>query len=793
MRLVRPHISTATTVVLLLLLLLSATPPSPASPTTSTPPTTVADDIDYTCDDLPMLPPSTDRCSFVRQHCPSEGKLPLLPLYYCHIRPLGLLPALLLLILSSFLLLVLFKAMGHAADEYFSSILSQISQDCGLPPRLGGVTLLALGNGAADLSSSIAAVRSGNYPLALGALTGGSMFVGCVVAGRIIMMRTNHGSGTANGVRCKAAQIRDVSIQFVAVLMVTGMMVWGRMTYSSVGALLSLYVIYVIIVAVADFTKRAGVEWVDIGRGLRHKVSMKLGGGGDTMATPLLAASTAATTNSNTTNEQQEESIEGEVAVVGTVPTVTLAPSQTLLGVEETATITSRDGSEVELAESPPYEQCSNTNRGGVRGTTTTVPPPTTTTPTTSSSARRAYTAPTSTQSNGLAYEDLVHMSTKEYRQRALADLAASKSFYKRGTTSPPLRNGLDALPILPEDQTILEEEEEERGGYGGGADDASSDSSDEEGHEGREGQRGEEELQERGEYVPPMDSNTTRPQPRQPSLPPLPPLPDKPFVETQIDAIVAVLETSSRPFVIALSSSVPMVESSTYNRQWFITAMGLSPLFICLYAGSFSFSSLVFAGAAGTAAAAMSHVATASLPPDTAPLWTFGTGYPIGAGIVAVYGFGVAAMWIDVFASEIVGILHFFGLLAGVDSAVLGVTVLAWGNSLTDFVANTSMAGKSPGGTSMAMTACFAGPLFNMLVGLGVGFWTFLADNGVSSTPVVFDPLIGLGCLFVMLNCAGLVAVAVTNNQRLPGRFGWVMLGWYGLYLMVVACIVAF
>ncbi len=165
------------------------------------------------CDDLPTLPPTEDRCAFVKAHCNDEGLLPLLSTYFCHLRPHGKILAALSLVCSAALLIVLFKCIGHAADEYFSSILSQISQDMGLPPRLGGVTLLALGNGAPDLSSSIAAVRSGNYPLALGALTGGSMFVGCVVAGRIVTL--------SGGVRSRGAQIRDVLTQFIAVATVT--------------------------------------------------------------------------------------------------------------------------------------------------------------------------------------------------------------------------------------------------------------------------------------------------------------------------------------------------------------------------------------------------------------------------------------------------------------------------------------------------------------------------------------------------------------------------------------------
>ena len=47
----------------------------------------------------------------------------------------------------------------------------------------------------------------------------------------------------------------------------------------------------------------------------------------------------------------------------------------------------------------------------------------------------------------------------------------------------------------------------------------------------------------------------------------------------------------------------------------------------------------------------------------------------------------------------------------------VLGLTVLAWGNSMGDFSTNMAMAKK--GLANMALTACYAGPVFNLLVRL--------------------------------------------------------------------------
>jgi hypothetical protein len=118
---------------------------------------------------------------------------------------------------------------------------------------------------------------------------------------------------------------------------------------------------------------------------------------------------------------------------------------------------------------------------------------------------------------------------------------------------------------------------------------------------------------------------------------------------------------------------------------------------------------------------------------------------------------------------------------------------VLAWGNSLMDYMNNTSMAGKSAGGNSMAMTACYAGPLFNLLIGLGLGFWSLLGERGAASVPVALplNAAVGLGA--IMAVCAAIVAVALANNHWLPQRFGWAMIGWYGVYLTVILLVTVF
>ena len=70
-------------------------------------------------------------------------------------------------------------------------------------------------------------------------------------------------------------------------------------------------------------------------------------------------------------------------------------------------------------------------------------------------------------------------------------------------------------------------------------------------------------------------------------------------------------------------------------------------------------------------------------------------------------------------FANIIVDLLELFALLSGMPVGLLGLTILSWGNSLGDSIASCSISKKGFG--EMALTSCIAGPVFNLMVGLGL------------------------------------------------------------------------
>ncbi|KAH8159433.1 hypothetical protein CIB48_g8819 [Xylaria polymorpha] len=82
--------------------------------------------------------------------------------------------------------------------------------------------------------------------------------------------------------------------------------------------------------------------------------------------------------------------------------------------------------------------------------------------------------------------------------------------------------------------------------------------------------------------------------------------------------------------------------------------------------------------------------------------------------------GFIIAIAWISTVAGEVVGILKAFGVILDISEAILGLTIFAVGNSVGDLVADITVARL--GYPVMALSACFGGPLLNILLGIGLG-----------------------------------------------------------------------
>ncbi|CAO3630283.1 unnamed protein product [Mucor fragilis] len=150
---------------------------------------------------------------------------------------------------------------------------------------------------------------------------------------------------------------------------------------------------------------------------------------------------------------------------------------------------------------------------------------------------------------------------------------------------------------------------------------------------------------------------------------------------------------------------------------------------------------------------------------------------------ILSFVGFFVALNWIFLLANEVVGLLQAIGQIFSISDAIMGLTVFALGNSIGDFVANTAIA--KMGFPTMAISACYAGPLLNMVLGVGISslyqFWKTGASYKLDIAPTIIISSAGL--LTVLMST--LIAVSI-NGYRITKQLGWWMVAVYSVCLAV-------
>ncbi|XP_048527874.1 cation/calcium exchanger 1-like [Triticum urartu] len=234
-------------------------------------------------------------------------------------------------------------------------------------------------------------------------------------------------------------------------------------------------------------------------------------------------------------------------------------------------------------------------------------------------------------------------------------------------------------------------------------------------------------------------------------------------------------------PLYLPRRLTIPDIAGHRWSRPYAITSALLGPLLLAvvtsptsptaLLAGTLTGTLLAIAAAATTDAAAPPHGRYARL------VWLSG-------------GFLMSILWSYLLARELVALLVSTGIIVGVPASVLGVTVLAWGNSLGDMVADVAMATQDgAAGAQTAVAGCYAGPAFNTVVGLGLSMALAAGARYPEPYRIPVDAATYVTVAFLVGGLAWALVVLPARGMRLDVTLG---AGLLAVYLCFIAVRVA-
>lgn len=146
-----------------------------------------------------------------------------------------------------------------------------------------------------------------------------------------------------------------------------------------------------------------------------------------------------------------------------------------------------------------------------------------------------------------------------------------------------------------------------------------------------------------------------------------------------------------------------------------------------------------------------------------------------------------MSIMWTYILAQELVSLLVSLGIILGISPFILGLTVLAWGNSLADLVANLAMARNGgPDGAQVAISGCYAGPILNTVMGLGLSLAFASYSVYPSSYLISTDPSVYQTLGFLIGGLLWALVVLPKNNMRIERSLGVGLLAIYLCFLLL-------
>mmetsp|Transcript_26937 Transcript_26937/g.60923 ORF Transcript_26937/g.60923 Transcript_26937/m.60923 type:complete len:786 (+) Transcript_26937:243-2600(+) len=675
----------------------------------------------FRCDDIFSNTPSKDsgaptkRCQYAKT-CEGEGIL--VPVMFCSNSVLS--PMAWFLLISPIVLLsltLLFRLLGSTAEEYFSPALEYFSFKLGLPPRFAGVSLLALGNGAADVSATMNAISSdveNGYLLSLGALTGAAMFITTVVSGSVIL--------TNGGLKCRGALVRDILALAITVMVVALKLETGKVSQKTESLFIGIYVMFVAIVLVADVYHRAIMvprlqQQADLTEHERQLEAERVATirAGDALNSAASAVGTepkaAGLSHSVGTsaadillNDEDENT-----HVAAPLPKQDDKPSKALNAVLTALSNYNDEEDELEVDMMGATRQTGWGIGSDVEG-------------------KQARDRPVLLRgADGILAK---HQHTRNINDENSGDVEFHSSPY----------HVMEDLDLV--DRVCIESGSRGHSAHNWwGA-----------WHDGKQ----ELAVHFQEYWADIVDDEES----------------------TRLEKILLICEF---PLTIGRKLTVSIPCEGSYCRALVALSFALSPLWMGVYLLNFEinlFQGWPIAFAFYISTSAIIGAFIMRFAPGGEGNMTTMLAVPI-----ALYGFVVAATWIDWIADKLVTLLGFLGIVLRIPNYIMGLTVLAWGNSMADLSANVTLARK--GLANMAITACFAGPVFNILIGLGAGFGVLRSITKTDVNYVHLTPSITTGFVFCFVNC-GLMLVSglAVNRGSIPEGYGYLAMVLYSIYI---------
>jgi sodium/potassium/calcium exchanger 6 len=175
----------------------------------------------------------------------------------------------------------------------------------------------------------------------------------------------------------------------------------------------------------------------------------------------------------------------------------------------------------------------------------------------------------------------------------------------------------------------------------------------------------------------------------------------------------------------------------------------------------------------------------SAAIYADTQESVTTRTTLPRCYPVLVILAFASSVVWMDLVAGELVALMEAVGIALGISTAILGLTVLALGNSVGDLVADLAVA--RAGQAKMAVATCFGSPLLNDILGLGIAL--LVATAGSYPEPFRGGKLTnGLYVAWSFLVASLLMSLAVFHSSGYtPSRaYAYALFALYATFVVV-------